>query len=344
MERVADTKDTEMPYQTPLDMSESELEKLVEEAGRFDAKKAPDIGAKDRTELAEYMATIGCYERLSAKEELCLAASVQRGITAKRSLEGLPEIREDEKLKLKRHIEIGIAAREKLITSNLKLVVYAAYKAPWYCGTDLMDIIQDGNEGLIKAVDLFDPDKHCRFSTCAMYWIQAAIKKGGRRMAFQCYMSHRSMMKVAAVSRAAGRLESTGEKLSSERIAELAGVRERDVERLSALANCAMHLTRSYDDIPKEYMMHTEKDEMEEFVLSEIYREKLKAEVDKRLPPRQAMVVDMFYGLSGDEPLTLTDISTKLGISRQGAFTARERALKQLKHPAIKHAFRPFLS
>lgn len=344
MERAADTKDTEMSYQIPSDMSESEMEKLVDEAGHFDAKKAPDIGAKDRTELEEYMMAIGCYGRLSAKEEFCLAASVQRGIAAKRSLENLPENRDGEKLELKKHIEAGKAAREKLITSNLKLVVYAAYRAPWYCGTDIMDIIQDGNEGLTRAVDSFNPDRHFRLSTYAMYWIQAAIRKGGRRMAFQCYMSHRSMMKVAAVSRAVGELEGAGEKANPERIAERAGVRERDVGRLSALSNCATYLTRSYDDIPNAYMNHTETDEMEELVLSEIYREKLKSEVDKRLPPCQAMVVDMLYGLSGDEPLTLTDISIKLGISRQGAFNAKERALKQLKNPTTQHAFRSFLS
>ena len=340
-------KNIEVLYCAPdyCDLSEKELEQMVEEAGQFDAEKASGILESDLTALISYAASAACYTRLSQAEEVALALSVRRGMAAQHRLDAFPDIQEDEKNELSEIINIGEKAKNKLITSNLKLVVYAAYKAPWYCGKDIMDIIQDGNVGLIRAVELYEPEKGYRFSTYAMRWIQDAIYTAGRNMRFQCKMSQRSFAKLCSVIHAARKLECSGERIDAEKVSKIVGIKERDTQRLLTLAMYG-NAIRRFDEAtmvcPKEEK--TGDDETADIVINAMCHHQVKKEVDKFLTPRQSEVIDMLYGLSGNSPMSLSEIGEKLGISRQSIFTTRGHAMERLQHPAAKHALSSFLS
>ena len=135
--------------------------------------EAGEGGSYSSDSLRSYLREIGKFRLLSAEEEKELAGAIARAKAAREAL-GSGRLSPKARAKAKREVALGQAAKERLINSNLRLVVSVA-KRYRKSGTALLDLIQEGNLGLIRAVERFDASRGVRFSTYAMWWIRQAV-------------------------------------------------------------------------------------------------------------------------------------------------------------------------
>jgi RNA polymerase primary sigma factor len=244
--------------------------------------------------LAKYLAQIGRERLLTHEEEIDLARRARAG--------------EKE-------------ARDELIEKNLRLVVSVAKK---YRGMGLPfgDLIQEGNIGLMKAVEKFDPERGWRFSTYATWWIRQAVQRAvankGRTIRVPVHMGE----KVRKMARTYNELSAElSRDPTDEEVAERLGWdvdRVRDVK--SAIPDAtSLNQPLSSEEDSSELGDFIE-DERESGVASEVVREletRRLMESVERLPGRQRRVLVRRYGLDDEEPATLADLSEELGVSRE---------------------------
>jgi len=227
-------------------------------------------------------------------------------------------------------------AREKLVRSNLRLVVNIAKKFGRR-GMSLGDLIEEGNLGLIKAVDYFDYNRGVRFSTYAAWWIKQSIK---RALLENVQPVHIPTYMVALINQwrhITAELESKlGRKLSVEEMAKImqlplrkAKVVHRIVEVLGAVSESS-NSNISEDDQMLEAILEDPNACKPEDVLAEV-EEKAKAlRLLNEIEPRDADILRMHYGLDGNKPMSLKEIGRKLGLTRERIRQIRRDALTML--------------
>lgn len=227
-------------------------------------------------------------------------------------------------------------ARDQLVRSNLRLVVNIAKKYGGR-GMSLGDLIEEGNLGLIKAVDYFDPDYGTRFSTYAAWWIKQSIK---RALLENVQPIHIPTYMVALINQwrhAAGELESRfGRTLSVEEMADImhlplrkAKTIHRIVEMLSSVRD-----TLSSDDSDESQMLEATLEDPsigrpEDALVVDEEKAKAVRLLDK-IDPREANILRLHYGLDGNKPMTLKEIGRELGLTRERIRQLRRDALTKL--------------
>jgi RNA polymerase primary sigma factor len=283
---------------------------------------------------------------LTAQEEIELAKRIELGREAFWRLE-TEVLSPDECAWLRRLVEDGQAAREHLGRANTRLVVSIAKR---YMGQGLPfpDLIQEGNVGLMRAVDKYDYKRGNRFSTYATWWIRQAITRAlaqkTRTIRIPLHMTER----IRQMYRTAQLLEQTlGHRPTPEEIAQEMELPAESVRGMMDASQHAIALERPVgDDGDSEFGDFIEDQDSPspvEAATQHLLQETIE-EVLSELTPRQSHILRLRFGLGGGEPHTLEEIANKFGLSRERIRQLEKEALRRLRHPRLAHNLRDYLS
>ena len=270
---------------------------------------------------------------LSAEEERALGRRVRRGKWAELRLEQ-SDVTEEELPYLEHLIEDGKAARAHLILANTRLVISLAKRYQGR-GLPLADLIQEGNLGLMKAVDRFDPERGVRLSTYASWWIRQsisrAIGKAGRTIRLPLNQGQRWGKIIRAVE---SLTQEGGYEPTDDEVAEATGLSASQVRQT---------LDAVRDPIPIEELADEDENRSWGDVVAdddavmpeEAAARTLLAETIERLlaslPPKEALILRLRYGLQDGEPRTMVQIGRMMGYSRERVRQLQRKALGQLR-------------
>jgi RNA polymerase sigma factor (sigma-70 family) len=261
--------------------------------------------------------------------------AVERGRLAEKKLaRPRRSLSEATRRQLRREIAQALTAREELARSNARLVISIA-KRYQHLGLPLMDLIQEGNIGLLRAIDRFEPARGLRLSTYATWWVRQGINRAvanqGRTIRLPAYLQDR----LQQLSRAAQTLEqSLGRAPNDVELAQRLEVTPTDIRSLRTVAVPVVSLDDSLsedgDESPLEQLEDTLISPVDELVARRLLREAMERALEE-LPARYALVVRLRYGLNGDQPHTLETIAQKLNLSRERVRQIERDAFTRLR-------------
>ena len=296
--------------------------------------------------VQHYLQEIGRVALLTASEEVELAERMERGKAALQRMMSAEELGQQLKLALRGDVVSGQEARRHLIQANLRLVVSIAKK---YVGRGLalLDLIQEGNIGLMRAVEKFDYHKGNRFSTYATWWIRQAVTRAiaeqGRTIRLPVHMSE----SVGQVKRAAERLAQALERQpTAEEIATALGQPLDRVERVLEAARRPVSLETPVGEDGEhtlgDFLQDDELPTPAEFASQQLLRRDLAAALN-HLNERERRIIDLRYGLADGQRRTLEEVGKVLGMTRERARQIEAEALRRLRTPEVGLHLRDYL-
>ncbi|KAA3635069.1 MAG: RNA polymerase subunit sigma-70 [Armatimonadetes bacterium] len=299
------------------------------------AETAREYGVADAIGL--YLDAVSNHDLLTAEDEVHLARTIERGQEAEEQLAEDRDIDAATRVELVRHIRLAEHAKQQFIRSNLRLVISIAKRYTGR-GLDLLDLIQEGNLGLIRAVEKFDWRKGFKFSTYATWWIRQAITRGlgnnGRTIRLPVHM----VDVVRTVQEAELTLQEKLRRMPTiAEIAEISGLDEDKILIALSAPGDTVSLDRRVGDDGDAELGDFVEDELapDPFrLIAESARRNELVKAIATLDERERVVVVLRYGLDAEPPRTLSDVGDILGITRERVRQIESRALGKLRHPS----------
>jgi len=319
----------------------AEVEDLAVESLEESLPQEPSLDS-----VQHYLQEIGRVSLLSAAEEVELAERMERGNAATRRLASSEDLNSQLRAALKADVISSQEARRHLIQANLRLVVSIAKKYVGR-GLSLLDLIQEGNIGLMRAVEKFDYHKGNRFSTYATWWIRQAVTRAiaeqGRTIRLPVHMSE----SVGQVKRAAERLAQALERQpSAEEIATALGQPLDRIERVLEAARRPISLETPVGEDGEhtlgDFLQDDELPTPAEFASQQLLRRDLARALD-HLNERERRIIDLRYGLADGQRRTLEEVGKVLGMTRERARQIEAEALRRLRAPDVGQHLRDYL-
>lgn len=293
-----------------------------------------------------YLEEIGRHPLLTPQGEQTLARTIAEGRAAETSLTELngTATAEDRRV-LRRRITAGRDASELFVNSNLRLVVSVA-KRYQSSGVPLLDLIQEGNLGLIRAVEKFDHEKGFRFSTYAVWWIRQFISRGIAGSRSTVRLPSRANDELLRLREMTNLLEQTnGRQPRPAELADAAGLTEERVIELLRVSADPVSLSGAIGDDGAELGDFVEDPTARAAVEGPTSR--LMADEFARmlsvLDEREQQILKLRYGFDDQEPLSVAQVAVRIGLSRERIRQLEHRALAKLMHPSWR-AVRRFLT
>jgi RNA polymerase primary sigma factor len=292
-----------------------------------------------------YLKEVGRVPLLTAEEEVELAQRIERGRLAREEL-ARGNVTPRRRLELQRLIEDGWAAREHLITANSRLVISVAKKYMGR-GVPFLDLIQEGNIGLIRAAKKFDYRRGHKFSTYATWWIRQAVTRAiadqGRTIRVPVHMGDQINKLLRVQHQLTQRL---GRDPSVEELAGALEVTPQKVENMIQVARRPLSLETPTDDeedsVLGDFIQDDELPAPDDTATYNLLREHLESVLDG-LPPREVRILQLRYGLLDGQAYTLEEVGRKMGVTRERVRQIEAQALSRLRHPAIRRKLREYL-
>ena len=292
-----------------------------------------------------YLKEVGRVPLLTAVEEVELAQRIERGRLAREEL-ARGNVTPRRRQELQMLIEDGWAAREHLITANSRLVISVAKKYMGR-GVPFLDLIQEGNIGLIRAAKKFDYRRGHKFSTYATWWIRQAVTRAiadqGRTIRVPVHMGDQINKLLRVQHQLTQRL---GRDPSVEELAVALEVTPQKVENMIQVARRPLSLETPTDDeedsVLGDFIQDDEFPAPDDTATYNLLREHLDSVLDG-LPPREVRILQLRYGLLDGQAYTLEEVGRKMGVTRERVRQIEAQALSRLRHPAIRRKLREYL-
>ena len=321
-------------------------------AGSKSSRRAPEAEGSSADPVRMYLREIGQVPLLTGPEEVSLAKRIEAGVAAEERLADLNASGEiatlapAEKAALNRAKRDGDRARDQLTRANLRLVVSIA-KRYLGRGLPLLDLVQEGNLGLMRAVEKFDYSKGFKFSTYATWWIRQAITRAiadqARTIRIPVHMVE-SMNKVQRMQRQLTQeleREPTIEELAHK--SELPPHRVREILRISQDTLSLDSPVGDEDDSAlSDFIEDQQAIAPADVATANSLSEQIMSALDE-LSDREKDVVRMRFGLDGDQPRTLEEVGKEFGVTRERIRQIEAKTLAKLRHPQRRQKLEDFL-
>ncbi|HOX49156.1 MAG TPA: sigma-70 family RNA polymerase sigma factor, partial [Spirochaetales bacterium] len=301
-------------------------------------KKKKAKHTKETDPLALYLKQISRYALLTAEEELQIGEKIVKARARVRELDEARKgglVPDDEWTEERERWEKElVGTKNRMISSNLRLVVSIA-KNYQHRGLSLLDLIDEGNIGLIEAVERFDYTRGCRFSTYGTWWIRQAIIKSladkGRVIRIPIHMLN-TIKKCYFVAKQL--TQELGRDPNPEELADKLGMDSRKVKEIMKLSQETASLDTTVDEDNVTHLSDLIKDENVAEPFEEVFSMALQdtlGDVLKNLSEREITIIQLRYGLNGEGPRTLEETGKLLGITRERVRQIQEKAIQKLK-------------
>ena len=331
------------------DLNDEDLDEedsIAEEISQLEKTFANSSHAKINDPVKMYLKEIGQIPLLEPKEEPIIARQIQEGEEAKEAMKN-PDLSDEEKKKLAKVIADGEQAKQTLISSNLRLVVSIAKK---YVGRGMLflDLIQEGNCGLIKAVEKFDYTKGFKFSTYATWWIRQSITRAiadqARTIRIPVHMVE-TINKLTRVQRQL--VQDLGRDPLPEEIAEkmenISAEKVREIQKI-ALDPVSLETPIGEEDDSHLGDFIEDKDTLspDDYTNNQLLKDEINA-VLQGLTEREEKVLRLRFGLLDGRTRTLEEVGKEFNVTRERIRQIEAKALRKLKNPNRCKRLRDFV-
>jgi RNA polymerase primary sigma factor len=331
------------PADEEIPAAEEDADEELARTAMLDDNYLANIDTDDTIGL--YLKEVGRVPLLTAEQEVELAQRIERGRLAREEL-ARGNVSPRRRSELQHLIEDGWQAREHLITANSRLVISVAKKYMGR-GVPFLDLIQEGNIGLIRAAKKFDYRRGHKFSTYATWWIRQAVTRAiadqGRTIRVPVHMGDQINKLLRVQHQLTQRL---GRDPTVDELAEALEVTLQKVENMIQVARRPLSLETPTDDeedsVLGDFIQDEEVPAPDETATYNLLREHLESVLDS-LPPREVRILQLRYGLLDGQAYTLEEVGRKMGVTRERVRQIEAQALSRLRHPAIRRRLREYL-